>query len=208
MSDCCESSCGPSPATDHAYRRVLYVVLTLNVIMFLVESVAGYIAGSAALQADALDFLGDSLNYISALYVLNKPLHWKSGAAIIKGSIIGLFGFFVLGNTLYHWLYGTLPHAETMGAVGILALIVNFSAASLLFKFRKGDSNRSSVWICSRNDAIANLLVIGAGIVVYYTGSKLPDLLVSLIIATLAMSGAVQIIRKARHELRSNPKNV
>lgn len=204
MADCCESSCGPSPFTDHVYRRVLYFVLALNATMFLVESVAGYIAGSAALQADALDFLGDSLNYVSALYVLNKPLHWKSRAAIIKGGMIGLFAFFVLGNTLYHWLYGTLPHAETMGVVGIVALMVNFGCASLLFKFRKGDSNRSSVWICSRNDAIANLLVISAGAVVYYTGSKLPDLVVSLIIATLAISGAIQIIRKARRELRSN----
>lgn len=201
MSDCCDTSCDAPAATDHAYRRVLWIVLALNAVMFVVESVAGYFAHSAALQADAIDFLGDSLNFISALYVLNKTLHWKSSAALIKGGVIGLFGLFVLGNTFYHWLYGILPQAEAMGIIGLLALAVNASCASLLFRFRKGDSNRSSVWICSRNDAIANILVISAGIVVYFTGSKLPDLIVSLIIAALALSGALQIIRKACHEL-------
>lgn len=125
------------------YKRVLWVVLTLNAIMFVVESVAGWIAGSSALQADALDFLGDALNYISALYVLGKSLKWKSGAALIKGYVIGIFGIFVLGNTLYHWFYGTLPAAETMGAVGLLALLVNATCATLLFRFRKGDINAS-----------------------------------------------------------------
>ncbi|MDE3015930.1 MAG: cation transporter [Pseudomonadota bacterium] len=200
MTDCCESAGAITAATDHAYRRVLYIVLALNVIMFLVESVAGYIAGSAALQADAIDFLGDSLNFISALYVLNKSPRWKSGAAMVKGGVIGLFGLFVLGNTLYHWLYGALPQAGTMGIIGILALVVNAGCAGLLFHFRKGDSNRSAVWICSRNDAIANILVIGAGILVYFTGSKWPDLAVSFIIAALALSGAVQIIGKAKKE--------
>ena len=201
MTECCD--CEPAATVDHAYRRTLWVTLTLNIIMFLVESVAGYLAGSSALQADAIDFLGDALNYVSALYVLNKSLHWKSGAALIKGSVIGLFGLFVFGNTLYHWLYGGVPVAEAMGIVGLLAFAVNASCARLLFRFRKGDSNRSSVWICSRNDAIANVLVIGAGIVVYYTGSKLPDLAASVIIAALALSGAIQIITKARYELRS-----
>ena len=201
MNNCC--GCEPANAVDRAYKRVLWIVLALNTIMVFVESVAGYIADSAALQADAIDFLGDALNYISALYVLDKTIKWKSGAAIIKGGVIGLFGIFVLANTLYHWLYGTLPHAETMGGVGLLALIVNFSCASLLFRFRKGDSNRSSVWICSRNDAIANILVITAGVTVYFTGSKTPDLIVSVIIAGLALSGARQIIRQARKELRS-----
>lgn len=201
MGECCE--CDPTAVVDHTYLRVLWVVLTLNGIMFMVESVAGYFAQSAALQADAIDFLGDALNYISALYVLNKSLQWKSGAAIIKGSVIGLFGLFVLGNTFYHWLYGMLPEAEAMGIVGLLALIVNISCASLLFRFRKGDSNRSSVWICSRNDAIANLLVIIAGIIVHFTNSKLPDLIASLIIAGLALSGAIHIIGKARREIQT-----
>lgn len=203
MSNCCESSCETLTGNDRAYQRVLYVVLALNAIMFLVESVAGYIAGSAALQADAVDFLGDALNYVSALYVLNKSLRWKSGAAFVKGCVIGLFGLFLLGNTLYHWLYGTTPQAETMGAIGIVALLVNATCASLLYRFRKGDSNRSSVWICSRNDAIANILVIGAGVIVYFTHSQLPDLIVSFIISALALSGASQIIRRARSELRS-----
>lgn len=194
MADCCE--CKPDAAMDHAYRRILYIVLTLNASMFLVESVAGYIAGSAALQADAIDFLGDALNYISALYVLNKSLQWKNRAAFIKGSVIGGLGLFLLGNTAHHWLFGAIPQAITMSIIGVAALSVNLTCAVLLFRFRKGDINRSSVWICSRNDAIANLLVIIAGIVVYFTGSKLPDLIVSLIIAGLALSGATQIIRK------------
>lgn len=202
MTDCCD--CESASAIDHAYRRVLWVALILNTIMFVVESAAGYISKSAALQADAVDFLGDALNYISALYVLNKSLKWRSGAALIKGGVIGLFGIFVLGNTLYHWLHGVIPAAGVMGFVGLLALVVNISCAFLLFKFRKGDSNRSSVWICSRNDAIANILVIIAGVVVYYSGSPLPDLIVSFIIASMALIGATQIICKAKSELCSN----
>lgn len=201
MTNCCEDEC--VPATDHIYRRVLWVALILNTIMFGVESVAGYLSKSAALQADAVDFLGDALNYISALYVLNKSLKWRSGAALIKGGVIGLFGIFILGNTAYHWLHGTLPVAETMGMVGLIALVVNISCALLLFRFRNGDSNRNSVWICSRNDAIANILVIIAGVVVYYSGSPLPDLIVSFIIASMALTGATHIVRKAKAEFRS-----
>lgn len=186
---------------DKDYGKVLKIVLVMNAIMFFVELIAGHLSQSAALQADAIDFLGDSLNFISALYVLNKPLHWKSSAALIKGLVIGSFGLFVLGNTVHHWLHDTIPVASTMGVVGFLALIVNISSAFLLFHFRKGDSNRNSVWICSRNDAIANALVIAAGIMVHYSSSQLPDLIISFVIAGLALSGAIQIISKARIEL-------
>lgn len=200
MSECCE--CEPAVATDHAYRRVLRLAFILNATMFVVESAAGHLAQSAALQADATDFLGDALNFASALYVLNKSLQWRSGAALIKGGVIGLFGLLVLGNTAYHWLHELLPAPSTMGVIGFLALAVNAGCASLLFRFRKGDSNRSSVWVCSRNDAIANILVIMAGVAVYFTESQLPDLIVSLIIAGLALYGAGQIIGKASQELR------
>lgn len=202
MNNCCESACAPPETTDHAYRRVLYIVLVLNAVMFMVELIAGYIASSSALQADAIDFLGDALNYVSALYVLDKSMRWKSVAALVKGCVIGLFGLLLLANTVYHWMNGILPKAETMETVGLLSLVVNMSCAALLFRFRKGDSNRSSVWICSRNDAVANVLVIIAGVIVYYTKSQWPDLLVSFIIVGLALSGAFHIIRRARGELR------
>lgn len=170
MAGCCDHE--TPTTTDHAYRRVLYIVLVLNAVMFAVESIAGYVASSSALQADAIDFLGDALNYVSALYVLDKSMRWKSVAAFVKGGVIGVFGLLLLVNTVYHWMYEILPQAETMGTVGLLSLVVNMSCAALLFKFRKGDSNRSSVWICSRNDAIANMLVIIAGVIVYYTKSQ------------------------------------
>lgn len=202
---CCQAP--PPPAQDHGtdrrgYWRVLWLVLALNAAMFVLELVAGLAAGSVALQADALDFLGDAANYGISLFVLGHGLGRRALAGLAKGVTMGLFGLWVLGNAAYHALAGTVPEAEVMGAVGLLALAANIAAAVLLFRHRHGDSDRRSVWLCSRNDAIGNVAVVLAASGVFATGANWPDLAVALLMAGLALSAAVQVIRQALSERR------
>jgi cation diffusion facilitator family transporter len=199
---CCASAAGSAEdLNDPRWRRVLWIALGLNAAMFVVEGVAGYYAGSRALQADALDFLGDTANYAISLGVAGMALVWRSRTAMLKGVTILTFGFGVLIWAIWGLLHGSNPEPYAMSAVGALALIVNLSVALLLYRFRTGDANMRSVWICSRNDAINNCLVIGAGFAVLWTGSALPDIIVALVMASLGISGGWQIIRQARAEL-------
>ncbi len=196
--------------TDHVnaairagYRRVLWLVLVINATMFFVEGVAGLLAGSVALQADALDFLGDAALYAISLYVLTRSLRHRASASLLKGSVMGLFGAWVFGNSLYKFVAGGVPSAEVMGAVGFVALAANVGSAALLYRFRAGDSNMRSVWLCSRNDALGNIAVLLAASGVFATGSAWPDLVVGLILASLALSSSFQVIRQAVGELRA-----
>lgn len=199
--DCCETVDGKH-GWDCRYRQILWIILIINASMFVVEILSGLYAGSQSLLADALDFFGDAANYAISLYVLNKTINVRAKASLIKGSTMGVFGLWVLGSTAYKAITVGIPHSEVMGIVGFIALLANVFSAFLLFKYRSGDSNRESVWICSRNDAIANIAVILAALGVHLTGTKWPDLLVAAIIAGLALSGAIRIIKKARDELR------
>lgn len=171
--------------------------------MFVVEIVAGLIAGSNALQADALDFLGDAGNYGISLFVLGMGLRARANAALIKGATMAAFGSWVVASTLWHVWHGGLPRAEIMGGIGLLALVANAGIAAILFAHRHGDANRRSVWICSRNDAIANLAVLAAAAGVAGSGTRWPDLAVAALIAGLNLSGAMTIIRQARRERRT-----
>ncbi|MBF0129286.1 MAG: cation transporter [Alphaproteobacteria bacterium] len=200
---CCSGgACGGEEAVDRTYRKVLWVALGINAVMFLVEIVAGLLGESMSLQADALDFLGDALNYGISLFVLGKVLGQRAKAAMIKGGTMGLFGLWVAGGTLYNSVRRTLPEAEVMGIVGFIALAANLSVAAMLFAYRKGDSNMRSVWICSRNDAIVNIAVILAGGGVYLTSTRWPDIAVAALVAVLSLSGAFQILRQAAREMR------
>lgn len=183
------------------WRRVLWIALILNAAMFAVEIVIGSAAESRALQADALDFFGDATNYAISLLVAGMALTWRSRAALFKGVTLLLFSFWVMGSTVYSALTGSSPEPQSMGLIGILALLVNVGVASLLFRYRIGDANMRSVWICSRNDAIGNIAVIGAAIGVFGTGTAWPDLLVAAILGILGLSGGVQIIAQATKEL-------
>lgn len=191
-----------APVVDPLYRRILMIALVVNAAMFGVEVVAGSAAGSNALLADALDFMGDAANYGISLYVLGMALVWRARAALIKGVTMGLFGLWVLGKTVHDLWSGIPPEAITMGVVGALALAANVLVAFLLYRYRNGDSNMQSVWICSRNDAIGNIAVIGAAVAVGMTGRAWPDLLVAFGMAALALSGAWQVVRQARNELQ------
>lgn len=194
------------PSVGHA--RVLWTVLGLNVGGFLVEIVAGLIAGSAALQADALDFLGDAANYGISLFVLGMALRWRAIAALIKGASMALFGLWVIGSTAYYALFEIVPKAEVMGLIGLFALAVNICCLVMLTSFRKGDSNMRSVWVCSRNDVIGNLAVLLAASGVFATGTGWPDIAVAAVMASLALWGAAQVIRQAADELCASSRAI
>jgi Co/Zn/Cd efflux system component len=200
---CCDDDlCAALPPRNTRYRRVLWLAFAINGGMFLTELIAGLAAGSASLQADALDFLSDAANYGISLSVVGLTLVWRARAAMMKGLSMGLLGVWVASNTFYHALMGTLPHAEVMGAIGALALLANGGVALMLYRYRCGDSNMRSVWICSRNDALGNLAVMLAALGVFGTRTGWPDVVVAGVMAVLSLWGAGQIINQASKELR------
>jgi Co/Zn/Cd efflux system component len=187
---------------DGHYRRVLWAVLASNSAMFLIEIIAGVAAGSASLQADALDFLGDAANYGISLFVVGMALRYRARAALAKAVTMALLGFWVLGSAFRYAAAGTVPVAHTMGAVGIAALLANAASFALLWAYKGGDSNMKSVWLCSRNDVVGNLAVLLAALGVFDLGKGWPDIVVALIMACFAVQGAWVVIRLARTELR------
>ncbi|RDC74724.1 cation transporter [Rhodovulum sp. 12E13] len=182
------------------YRRVLLAVIAINAVMFVVEMTAGVLAGSQALKADALDFLGDTLTYALSLWAIGRPLSVRSAAALVKGASLGAMGLWVLGATLWQVLSTDVPVAPVMGAVGALAFAANVASVLLLLRYRDGDSNVRSVWLCSRNDAIGNVAVIGAAGSVALTGAAWPDLLVAAAMAALFLWSSAQIVTQALAE--------
>lgn len=183
------------------YRNILWVALAVNFAMFAVEIGAGLRAGSVSLLADSLDFLGDAGNYAISLWVLGLGVVLRARAAQFKALSMLLFGLGVLAAAVWQLLQGEVPNAPTMGVVGSLALLANVGVAALLYAYREGDSNMRSVWLCTRNDALGNLAVLLAALGVFGTGSAWPDLLVAVIMASLAISAAIQVLRQARGEL-------
>ena len=199
---CCSAPVHAGSRIEPRFRRALWLALVLNATMFLVELAASWRSGSVALVADSIDFFGDAGNYAISLAVLGMAAAARSRAAIFKAACMGAFGVFVFALAAYHRAAGITPEPVTMGAVGIVALAVNAVVAWMLYRFRTGDANMRSVWICSRNDAIGNVAVMLAALGVFGTGSGWPDLLVASIMATLAIGGAVTVLRQARAELR------
>jgi Co/Zn/Cd efflux system component len=171
--------------------------------MFAVEIGAGLAAGSASLQADALDFLGDAANYAVSLFVVGMTLRYRATAALAKGATMGVFGLWVLGITVWHLWHGALPQAATMGAIGLTALVANAASYGLLWSYRGGDANMRSAWICTRNDVFGNVAVLIAALGVFGTGTGWPDAIVATIMAALALQGSWTVIRQAWGELRS-----
>jgi Co/Zn/Cd efflux system component len=199
--DCCHHMSDPERGNP-GYRRALWIVLGINTAMFLVEIGAGLAAGSASLQADALDFLGDAANYGISLFVVSMALRYRAMAAFAKGGTMGLFGLWVICTIVWHALHGTLPNAFTMGTVGFAALAANVASFGLLWAYRGGDANMRSAWICTRNDVLGNLAVLLAAAGVFGTGSGWPDMIVAAIMAGLALQGAGIVVRESLAELR------
>ncbi len=198
---CCNHDDLKVNENNKAFKRVLWIALVLNIAMFVVEIVYGVLSHSLSLRADAIDFLGDGVNYFATLFVLSSHISTKAKVSIAKALFMLGFGLWVLVEAVMRFKSAQLPDSFTMSWVGFLALFVNALVAYLLFKYRDGDSNMQSVWLCSRNDAIGNLAVILASLGVYWWGTQWPDLVVALFMAVLAVSSAIQVIKAARNEL-------
>ena len=202
--------CHHEPKFDGAsrgFRRALWAVIAINAGMFVVEMAAGGFSGSQALQADALDFLGDTLTYGISLFVLGMSLQVRSMAALAKGVSLAAMGLWVLGSTIYQfWTLG-VPDAQVMGAVGFMALVANLLSVVVLMRYKDGDANVRSVWLCSRNDAIGNVAVMIAASGVFVSGTAWPDLVVAGLMATLFLWSSIQIIRQAFAERHHDSAN-
>ncbi len=196
---CAASAAGP--VKDPEYRRILWIALIGNAVMFLVEIIGGVTANSVSLLADAIDFFGDSVSFAVSLAVLSMALVWRARTALIKGIFMAGYGVGILALTVWNIWQGTVPDAATMTVIGIAAFIVNLGIALLLYRYRSGDSNMRSVWLCSRNDALSNLAIIAAAAGVFGTGTAWPDLCVAAVMATLGLTAGVSVIRHARDEI-------
>lgn len=203
MSGCCNDDDIAFDGTSVAYRNALIAVIIINGVMFLVEASAGFAAMSQALKADALDFLGDTLTYALSLWAVGQAVSVRSRVALFKGVSLGVMGVAVLAMTAYRVIVTGQPDGETMGIIGGLALLANVVSALILLRFRNGDANVQSVWLCTRNDAIGNVAVIGAAGLVMLTASPWPDLVVAAAMAALFLQSAIKIIRQAREELQA-----
>ena len=207
MSDAC-SRLEEDLASPHGpKRKILWIVLVLNLIMFFVEGIAGWMAQSNALMADALDMLGDAAIYGFSLFVIQLAPIWRTRSGIIKASIMSLFAFGILGSALYRVSHQVVPVASAMGIVGSLALVINLFCAYLLLRFKDDDINMRSAWLCSRNDVLANLGVLAAAGGVAWTNSHWPDLVVGVIIAGLILQSSFGIFKDAKIELENNHIN-
>lgn len=195
--------CGPAskPSVNPRWRRALWIALIVNATMFIAELGAGEIADSRALQADALDFFGDAANYAISLGVAGLALVWRARAALFKGVTLAALGIYVMVSAFLAMFDGSSPQPALMGGVALAALAANVGVALMLYRFSEGDANMQSVWICSRNDAIANIAVVAAAAGVFGTGNAWPDLIVAAIMAGLGISGGIKIIRLSLGEL-------
>ncbi|WP_296706366.1 cation transporter [Rhodoblastus sp.] len=188
---------------DPRYKRVLWTVIGINGAMFATEMIAGHLAGSQALKADALDFLADTVTYGLSLAVIGASLKTRATAALFKGLSLSLMALWVFGSTVYHTFILGLPSAELMGGIAILAFAANLTSVLLLMRYKDGDANVRSVWLCSRNDAIGNIVVMFAALGVWGTKTAWPDLAVAGLMAGIFLTSSAQILRQAWTEYRN-----
>lgn len=199
--------CQPTVTADARYRRILWIALWINAVMFLVEVAGGFISGSVSLLADAVDFAGDATNYGLSLAVLSMGALWRARGALVKGCSMGAYGTFVLALAAWNAWTGKVPESMLMGAIAILALAANIAVAVMLYAYREGDADMRSVWLCSRNDAIGNLAVILAAIGVFGTGDSWPDLIVAAVMGGLAIWSGQSVVRQALREVGKSRSN-
>ncbi|WP_447963195.1 cation transporter [Nitrospira sp. Ecomares 2.1] len=208
MADCCNDKACEIEALQDRQSSILKIVLAINAVMFLIELTAGLLAGSVSLIADSLDMLGDALVYGFSIYVVARGARMKAKAALLKGGVMAAFGLFVLGQAVYKMIFPQVPVFEAIGAIGLLALAANSLCLLLLWRHRADDINMSSVWLCSRNDIIANVSVLCAAAGVWLTSSGWPDILVGFGLAALFLRSSLYVLRGAHTELRAvSPSN-
>ncbi|MBP7864007.1 cation transporter [bacterium] len=198
MDSCCQKKTDDLEKISKSQSKVLWIVLSINITMFFVEMISGYFSNSLSLMGDSLDMLGDSIAYGSSLYVINMGLSAKVKAASLKGVIMLITAALVLGRALYQVINLNSPNIEMMSTVGIIALGANLICLLLLTKHRNEDINMSSVWICSRNDIIANLSVLASAYLVYLSSSAWPDIIVGIVLAALFTHSAIGILKGSK----------
>jgi cation diffusion facilitator family transporter len=203
MDACCREKEEEVATLQANHGRTLRIVLAINAAFFVIEFVAGILAYSTALLADSLDMLGDSLVYGLSLYVLSRSPRWKVSAAIAKGGIMVAFGIGVLIEAVYKAVAGQVPIYETIGIVGVLALLANAFCFALLYRHKSDNLNMRSTWLCSRNDVIANAAVLAAAFGVYVSQSPWPDVIIGAAIAVLFLKSASTVLRESLLDLRS-----
>jgi cation diffusion facilitator family transporter len=201
MAGCCDDKTCEVTALRARHRRVLWIVLAINAVMFLVEGLAGLFAHSTSLLADALDMLGDTLVYGFSLFVVGRSLRWQAAAAVVKAAFMLVFGLGVLAEAGYKVLNPVIPGVATMGSIGALALAANAICFTLLYRHRADNLNLRSTWLCSRNDVIANVAVLVAAGATYLLASRWPDIIVGCIIAALFLRSAFSVLRDATRAL-------
>jgi Co/Zn/Cd efflux system component len=202
MADCCDDKACEIEPLRARQGVTLKTVFAINAVMFVVESVAGLLSGSISLFADSLDMLGDALVYGVSIYVVARGERAKAVAALCKGLVMAAFGFFVLGQAVYRLMFPQVPTFEAMGLIGLLALVANATCLVLLWRHRTDDINMQSVWLCSRNDIIANVSVLAAALGVWLAGAGWPDIVVGVALAALFLRSSLFVIRAAAIQLR------
>lgn len=185
------------------YKRALMAVIFINAVMFLVEMPMGFFGQSQALKADALDFLSDTFTYSLSLFVIGRSVKLRSWAALIKGISLAILGVWVLGSTFWAIIVLETPVISVMGGVAFMALMANLTSVVILSRFKDGDANVRSVWLCSRNDALSNVAVIGAAFAVWLTNTAWPDLIAATFIAFVFVTGSFQIIKQSLSEMQT-----
>ena len=201
MASCCEDKSCEITNLINKHRKVLQIVLTINAVMFLVEGVAGTLAHSTSLMADALDMFGDALVYGLSIYVITSDSKKQASASMVKGLFMLFFGIVVLGEAIYKILNPIIPDAATIGIIGTVALIANLICFFMLYTHREDNLNMSSTWLCSRNDLIANVGVLFVGLLTYTLASRWPDIVVGVLIAGLFLKSAIHVICQAKEQM-------
>lgn len=200
---CCDHNIDENILKVKNFRKILWIVFAVNFLMFIVEFGTAFYANSVSLQADALDFLGDAVTYGVTLMVLGSSLRVRASVALLKGISMGGLGIWIFARTFWNMSENIIPIASLMGTIGLVALIANVFSALLLYKYRGGDSNMRSIWLCSRNDAIGNLAILIAASGVFTLKSGWPDFIVALLMASLSTIASIQIIKQASSELKT-----
>ncbi len=201
MASCCEDKSCEITALVNKHRKVLQVVLVINALMFIVEGIAGALAHSTSLMADALDMFGDALVYGLSIYVITESSRKQVKASMVKGIFMLFFAAVVLSEAAYKILYPVVPDASTIGIIGSIALLANLVCFYMLFTHREDNLNMSSTWLCSRNDLIANVGVLCAGYLTYLLTSRWPDIIIGVLIAGLFLKSSIYVLRQARYEM-------
>jgi cation diffusion facilitator family transporter len=201
MASCCEDKSCEATALRESHSRLLWVVLAINALMFVVEGIAGVLAHSTSMLADALDMLGDALVYGFSLFVVARSLRWQAGAAMAKATFMLIFGLGVLAEAGYKVFHPIMPAVGTMGVIGAMALAANAICFALLYRHRSDNLNMSSTWLCSRNDLIANVGVLVAAGAAYLLDSRWPDIIIGCSIAALFLRSAFSVLRDAARAL-------